>query len=484
MDRLKGVVNMNAIFCNANILMDVSLIKKLREAGMNFVLITATEEIRYTLKRYYDIDAGSLDEHRMLDIYNHSSIPKYKYGNSEYLSILDRYKVVGDLTIDKKYVFFNNAFDHWNAFLADHHVGFAVFKMTPHLLYDFVIHELCEEKGIKKVIIEKTYWEDIVLLQRTFRYGDFIKNVDGIESIQDITPQIKVKKMPYWTEAKIANQKGDEERTENVSGLKRLKNLVHESINVPVIREYGFYDGEYMSAGEVRRYNRLKQLGVRGKIRRINNEIIDEYNRYLVDYEKIRNGKNIVFYLQCQPEKSTSPLGGKYSDQLLAIKDFIDWMPAGYQLLVKEHPSQFTQWQSLDKGRFPGFYKKITDMGCSLISHKLDNLKLFESTALTISITGTIVFEAWTLGYKAAFLGFPWYRLFDIKKVASKQDVDTVLKEMETDSTYCEKIRALSSMGFKGYADEFSETKFLIENNMRLAADQMAHGINQYAIAG
>jgi hypothetical protein len=455
----------------------------LQKRGMEFVFITATEEIRYILRRHYGLEVASLDEYRMLDLYARDLLPVYEYGREEYLSILDRYKVLGELTMATRRRFFNIACDYWNSYIDDHNIEFVIFKMVPHLFYDFVIHELCEERGIRKVIIEKTYWEDVILLQKTFRDTDHLKPDVGLNAVKDVIGRIKVTGLPYWTEAKIANQQRQEELYQELSGLSRGIEVLKRLLRPSGTAEYGFYHDRYVPLMKIRRYGRFKQLGIRKKIAKNNDKILREYHESITDFDVVRGGRNIIFFLQCQPEKSTTPLGGKYWNQLFALEEILKWMPDGYNLLVKEHPSQFTQWQNLERGRFPGYYNKIKELGCKLISHKIKNQELFDYSELVMSVSGSIVFEAWVLGYKAAFLGFPWYGIFDIKRILCQEDLLFLLNGTGESVLYPEKIRAIRTLGFTGYADDLSETKFIIENNLQSAAVQLSSVINEYAHA-
>lgn len=471
---------MNAIFCNANTLMDVSLIKELANKGVRFSLITATKKIQSVLAELYGIGSSSVEEYSTPEAYVNQGRPKYLYKKAEYLSILDRYKIIGDLPQETKSAIINRAFDYWIDFLAKNPTDLVIFKMAPHQVYDFVIGELCQELGIKKIVIEKTYWENLVLLQKDYRQNECLKSISP-EIIEDIRWKMQAQKKPYWTEAKISNLRRTQRHEDNAIGANRLFYKLRKLIDAKISRpQSGFYDGVYKTKSDLNRLS-FRWLSSDRRLQNTNKRILSEYEKSLSDYSELRSQKKIIFYLQCQPEKSTSPLGGEYGNQLLAIERLLLWKPKDYTLVVKEHPSQFSRWQNLDRGRFMGFYTKINDLGCHLVSHTIKNIELFETSDLTVSITGTVVFEAWVMGYRAAYMGFPWYGILEIDRINSKSDLEKALISTTSQQSFTDKVRPLSQFAYKGYADKYAEERFCVENDMKTAAQKMCESIYGYA---
>lgn len=109
---------------------------------------------------------------------------------------------------------------------------------------------------------------------------------------------------------------------------------------------------------------------------------------------KSLNEKVLYFPLHFQPELTTSPDGGMFSQQWSAIKAVADNFKERYVILVKEHPSQFLI--NSKHVRSEMFYKGILSIASNikLVSLDLSSEKIFKQTSGVITITGTVGFEA------------------------------------------------------------------------------------------
>jgi hypothetical protein len=109
---------------------------------------------------------------------------------------------------------------------------------------------------------------------------------------------------------------------------------------------------------------------------------------------KSQNQKILYFPLHFQPELTTSPDGGIFSQQWSAIKALADNFKEGYVILVKEHPSQFLINSKHVRSEI--FYKAILSIASNikLVSLDLSSDKILSSTSGVVTITGTVGFEA------------------------------------------------------------------------------------------
>ena len=128
----------------------------------------------------------------------------------------------------------------------------------------------------------------------------------------------------------------------------------------------------------------------------------------------------VYFPLGVEPEANiliTSPF---YTNQIELIRSVSKSLPVGYQLYVKENPSQVTrEWRDTSE------YKEIIKIpNVKLLHPSFSNKKLLEKSSLVITIAGTSGFEAVFYGKPSIVFGDTIYtplpsvhRVRDIEKL-------------------------------------------------------------------
>ncbi len=113
----------------------------------------------------------------------------------------------------------------------------------------------------------------------------------------------------------------------------------------------------------------------------------------------------VYFPLHLQPEATTSPMGGVFVDQYWAVELLARVLPAGWIIVVKEHPVQ-----RMSKRDY-GFYQRIGRMhNVRLVSRSTDTFMLNERSRVVATITGTAGWEAIFLGKPVLVFGNAYYR--------------------------------------------------------------------------
>jgi len=113
----------------------------------------------------------------------------------------------------------------------------------------------------------------------------------------------------------------------------------------------------------------------------------------------------VYFPLHLQPEATTSPMGGVYVDQNLAIETLARALPRGWKIAVKENPAQ-----RLAK-RERGFYEQLGSMeAVHLVSKEESTFGLIERCEAVATITGTAGWEALFRGKPSIVFGRAFYR--------------------------------------------------------------------------
>jgi len=135
------------------------------------------------------------------------------------------------------------------------------------------------------------------------------------------------------------------------------------------------------------------------------------YNRLA---QPVRFDKPFVYLaMSYQPEKSTSPNGDEFVHQLLAIRTLSASLPDGWQLIVREHPSQFIASKSRHYGEFfrdPRYYESILQFeNTALGPMDADPYELMDKAEAVASVGGSSCFEALVRGRRALLFGHAWY---------------------------------------------------------------------------
>ena len=158
-------------------------------------------------------------------------------------------------------------------------------------------------------------------------------------------------------------------------------------------------------------------------------------NKYLIKLYK-QNIQNqslevdfLYFPLHFQPERSTTPEGMVFSNQLRAIELLRESLPVSIAIYVKEHTRQFDSDGNIDLRkigvRTDLFYKKIKNLpNTYLIDIRVDSNLLLKKAKIVSTISGSSGWQGLVLGKPVLIFGKPWYSSFDhCYNVTSKEDI-------------------------------------------------------------
>lgn len=142
-------------------------------------------------------------------------------------------------------------------------------------------------------------------------------------------------------------------------------------------------------------------------------KLIDLEHKYSKDIGSIRNHVRpfVYFPLHYEPERTTNPDGGNFTDQIDAILSLRSCLDDDIDIVVKEHPSQLKDAMFGHRGRSPLTYRLLSSIkGIELVSHKMSSLELIRESILVATITGTVGLEAALTGKRCLIFGHPPYK--------------------------------------------------------------------------
>jgi hypothetical protein len=152
----------------------------------------------------------------------------------------------------------------------------------------------------------------------------------------------------------------------------------------------------------LRNFRRLRRWGPQAFRRR------REYSKLTAPVDL--DSKFIVLGLHFQPERSTSPQGGMFVDQIKFAQLLAAAMPPDWRLYVKEHMSQFNPETYGHLYRRPGYYRELVRIPrVQLIAAEISPFDLIDHAQAVATICGNIGWEAVLRGKPALVAGDGWY---------------------------------------------------------------------------
>jgi Capsule polysaccharide biosynthesis protein len=137
----------------------------------------------------------------------------------------------------------------------------------------------------------------------------------------------------------------------------------------------------------------------------------------------------IYFPLHYQPEASTSPLGGDYVEQLLAIEMLSKGAESyGVMVYVKDHPRQVNFMRSIE------YYSRILSLpNVRLIDYKCDTYQLIDNSLAVSVITGSAGWEGFLRLKPVIMFGHRFYKYApSVWPVQSNADLRSALEQIIT----------------------------------------------------
>lgn len=126
--------------------------------------------------------------------------------------------------------------------------------------------------------------------------------------------------------------------------------------------------------------------------------------------ERLETTPYAFYPLHYEPERTTVPEGGRFSDQLDALIALRSLLPRELPIVVKEHYSQFSDRLAGHLGRSPYFYEAARLAGnVIIVPEDTDTHWLLRNARVVAVITGTAGLEAAILGTPVVTMGHPWY---------------------------------------------------------------------------
>lgn len=294
----------------------------------------------------------------------------------EALKMLERAGKADHLA-EQRFLQYHTHVRYWNYFLDRTKVDCFITGSTPHSVYDYIIMRLCQIKGVPAIQNEPMPFQSCCKILLYTRYEEF-----------DVKLENAIKR--YKMEFEINPHKKLSERMQREYDL---FNGSKERIFKTSPPQDGMFRARIYFFGQL--WERDKKYALARMLKhfsakRDTKHLLCEYGKMTVkpSYKK----KYIYFPLHYQPERSTSPNGGWFVHQYLAIEMLSHYLPEGAVIYVKEHPRMKETLPV--HTRVLEHYKRICKLkNVFLVPIDISTVKLADHATAIASVTGHVGFE-------------------------------------------------------------------------------------------
>ena len=376
---------------------------------------------------------------------------------------------------------FRNMLKYWIACIEHLKPDLVISAVVPHRIFDYVLYLLCKRHHIKYVTFRGfSFPGRMIPLRDIFSIGNILDYSNSpllsnkldrqtlIESIDSdiLDSYVKINSNDYSLARPDFVIKSEVLHKESNGLFPLFKKFLKDILGPIKGRNYGnseikkqifptYLKERTKSVGKsnmsIAKYSLLKLRANSYKVK------LKNYYNSLVEYPDLN--KPYVFYsLHYQPEATTSPSGDIFVDQMLCIEVLSKNIPSNYNIYIKEHPAQFHSHREGHTSRIKEFYEDLNNNPkVRLMPLDYDPFTLIKNSKAVATVTGTVGWEAMSLGKPVIIFGLAWYeKYYGVLKVVdelSASGIPRFINDFEFDEikllTY---LSAFSKKSVKAYA--------------------------------
>ena len=338
--------------------------------------------------------------------------------------------------VDERKHFYYELLRYWLGVIRAYKPDVLIFPVEPHGAYDYIAYELAKIMGIKTFCFTESRVSDRLLHMTDIREGSptllkmLEKNRGKSFTLDDLSADIRAYYLKH-------SGSGKDSTPQYVSYLKNKYSFFHRFTFGKIsrsIRDGTFFSKIYRLLFVEKNFLMLRRFAVELTYT-VRPNLKKEYRS--LEFQADLSEKFIYAPLQVQPERSTSPMGDMFVDQILMLETISASLPPGWKIYVKEHPIQWVRIGShFSSSRYPGYYQKISRLkNVTLVPIETSSFELMRASQAVATVTGAPGWEAMVRGKPALVFGYAWYKespaAFRVRDVASCQDALRAIEKGE-----------------------------------------------------
>lgn len=374
---------------------------------------------------------------------------------------------------DRSLVFFRILLQ-WREVLRFQDPDLIIFPAPPHVVYDFILLELATRLGIQTVmfqtampilsthsLVQKNYDQPFLRVSQS-PTRPVRKEIENL--IEQAVRRLQSDYGVAQPKTELAHQKAKQKslRTGVTSLVVSLGGVllfelfgrrVSEVNYGPLVKE----KGKTLEQSYVSRFSGSKYYLQRIREWRYNRQLEKTYES---NASWSKDAPAIYVALNRQPERTSNPQAGIFTNQVLMVHLLSKHLPAGWKIWVRDHPTQFQPGWVVNPYRSRAYYESMLSMpGVELVPMTLDPFDLIDSSVIVATLGGTVAIEAVARGKPVLLFGEPWFKglkgMFSVRNDADlREAMESFPKWADARPGHVvELLKQVVDMGFEGVAD-------------------------------
>jgi hypothetical protein len=315
----------------------------------------------------------------------------------------------------------------WKTVIDNVQPNIIISPSIPHRVFDYALYVVAKERKIPFLTYQNTYFDGLIIpVEDVYNLPEKVYDYRKYKNFKISSKIIKAldRARGVYEEAEP-----DYMKSKKIDGdFYKLKSIIKDFTKKPLlyinflVRIFNSNQSYYKDGSKNIEESNLSFFKVEFKKwrGRAYKEKLKKYYNSLTVKPNLKN-KYILIALHYQPEATSTPSAGIFTDQFLMIDMLSKMIPKNWKIYVKEHTAQFYSLGEGETSREKFFYddvKKIENV--DLIPTNFDTFKLIDNSVAVATLTGTIGFESAIRKKPVLVFGNAWYSplksVFQIKK--------------------------------------------------------------------
>jgi hypothetical protein len=359
-------------------------------------------------------------------------IEKMRRCESVYMDMLTRLEERQTLSYQVRKRAYLRSLQYWNHILETRKINVYLSSGIPHESHEYVIYELCKIKEIPTVFMHAgAIKEEHAVIEdweeSAYELKDVLKRLEHEYADPGKEIVLHTKYMEYF-ESQVAPRKVAPVPWDMVNTFTcpfvrwirivlsvyrlGLHNFIKHIWNFIARWSHPSHWGNF--------FDRMRRKYV---VRRM----VRFYDAHVTDPDLDK--PFVYFPLQMQPECSTTPMAGAYTDQIIIAKMLNGLLPEGVFLYAKEHPNQSRQYPD-GRGRDSMFYRDLLELKrVRFVARDYNSFDLLKHCMAVATGTGTIGMEALFKEKPVLLFGHTFYQYASgVFQITSVKDCTDALR--------------------------------------------------------